>query len=91
MQNTEYIFWCSSRFMPFFRLDGAPQTMALHIWRTYTNKWCSESTLAMLTDANNQGRRSIAFVDRKQNKQKNKKNKNSYLVFNEIWIVLCKW
>ena len=31
--------------------------------------------LAMLTDANNQWRLSIAFVDRKQNKQKNKKNK----------------
>ena len=45
----------------------------------------------MLTDANSQWRRSIAFVDRKQNKQKNKKNKNNYLVFNEIWIVLCKW
>ena len=29
----------------------------------------------MLTDANSQWRRSIAFVDRKQNKQKNKKNK----------------
>ena len=56
--------------MPFFRLDGAPQTMALHIWRTYTNKWCSESTLGMLTDANSQWRQMIAFVDRKQNKQK---------------------
>ena len=45
----------------------------------------------MLTDANSQWRRSIAFVDRKQNKQKNKKNKIiRYLVFNEIWIVLCK-
>ena len=29
----------------------------------------------MLTDVNSQWRRSIAFVDRKQNKQKNKKNK----------------
>ena len=29
----------------------------------------------MLTDANSQWWRSIAFVDRKQNKQKNKKNK----------------
>ena len=29
----------------------------------------------MLTDANSQWRRSIAFVDRKQNKQINKKNK----------------
>ena len=29
----------------------------------------------MPTDANSQWRRSIAFVDRKQNKQKNKKNK----------------
>ena len=29
----------------------------------------------MLTDANSQWRRSIAFVDRKQNKQKSKKNK----------------
>ena len=29
----------------------------------------------MLTDANSQWRRSIAFVDRKQNKQKYKKNK----------------
>ena len=29
----------------------------------------------MLTDANSQWRRSIAFVDRKQNKQKNKNNK----------------
>ena len=29
----------------------------------------------MLTDANSQWRRSIAFFDRKQNKQKNKKNK----------------
>ena len=29
----------------------------------------------MLTDANSQWRRSIALVDRKQNKQKNKKNK----------------
>ena len=45
----------------------------------------------MLIDANSQWRRSIAFVERKQNKQKNKKNKNNYLVFNEIWIVLCKW
>ena len=34
----------------------------------------------MLTDANSQWRRSIAFVDRKQNKKKNKKNKNNYLV-----------
>ena len=35
-----------------------------------TNKWCSESKLAMLTDANSQWRRLIVFVDRKQNKQK---------------------
>ena len=33
----------------------------------------------MLTDANSQRRRSIAFVDRKQNKQKNKKNKKIIL------------
>ena len=33
----------------------------------------------MLTDANSQWRRSIAFVDRKHNKQKNKKNKISIL------------
>ena len=34
--NTKYwlYFLCSSRFMPFFRIDGVPQTMALHIWRT---------------------------------------------------------
>ena len=34
IQNIQYIFWCTSHFIPFFRLDGAPQTMALHIWRT---------------------------------------------------------
>ena len=33
----------------------------------------------MLTDANSQWRRSIAFVDRKQNKQKNKNNKTIFL------------
>ena len=37
-------------------------------------KWCSESTLAMLTDANSQWRRSIAFVDRSRMSRKNKKN-----------------
>ena len=44
----------------------------------------------MPTDANSQWRRSIGFVDRKQNKQK-EQEKKYYLVFNEIWIVLCKW
>ena len=44
----------------------------------------------MLTDAFSQWRRSIAFVDRKQNKQKEQEEKNNNLVFNKIWIVLCK-
>ena len=42
----------------------------------------------MLTDADSQWRRSIAFVDRKQDKQKNKKNK-IIILFLTIYELCC--